>query len=549
MESEQPQEVEDLQDPQDQPLQQIEDTNPDFVLIWDKASKVAMSPEGFERRSIFELNLQEEGLLLDWENSEIAPSLHVLKIWAPLEVLKRYSEILKFRLPIKQIPDCDDLKPRQSNRSDTLLTMFNYCNRIRRCISVDPDVFPTKCRKLTEIYSRDKEYLFDVNESNMQEIFPISVRARIVQFILKRTAYKSKSELELDAFGFGYKRLIQKEFYTAAYPLHDGKISTLGSPRHILYMHWARLSQCFKYQPLDEIKSYCGVNVALYFTWLGYYTTMLVFAAILGIFCFIYGLTSITGDPLVQDVCNGAKEYKMCPMCDRTCSYWKLSEKCGYSKLSHLFDNDFTVAFALLMSVWTAFFLEFWKRYVAKIAHQWDLTNFDLKDFTPRPEYIAELKKMYPSGTGGTDGEDERKRYDFDLRIPFWKKKLPFSLFSYSTVLLLVIMAFAVLIGVIVYRIWITLVLSELYSNPDAPEHDLAWLPLVVSISAACLNLTFIFLFGKIYQRLAERLTEMEFPRTPQDFEASYSLKIYLLEFMNNYSSIFYVAFFKGAFT
>jgi len=82
-----------------------------------------------------------------------------------------------------------------------------------------------------------------------------------------------------------------------------------------------------------------------------------------------------------------------------------------------------------------AFFLEFWKRYVAKIAHQWDLTSFDLRDFTPRPEYIAELKKIYPSGT---DGEDENKRYDFELRIPFWKRKLPFSILSYSTVLFLV---------------------------------------------------------------------------------------------------------------
>ncbi|CAL8090502.1 unnamed protein product [Orchesella dallaii] len=528
---------------------QTENTSPDFVLIWDKTSKVAMSPDGFQRRSIFELNLQEEGLLLDWENNDITPSLHVVKIWAPLEVLKRYSEILRLRLPIKQIPDCEEVKPRLSDRSDAFIALFNFCSRMRKCISVDPEVFPPKCRKLTEIYSRDKEYLFDVSESNMDEIFPISIRARVVQFILKRTAYKSKAELELDAFGFGYERLIQKQYYSAAYPLHDGQITTKDSTRNILYLHWARLSQCFKHQPLDEIKSYCGVNIALYFTWLGYYTTMLVYAAVLGLICFFYGLISIINDPLVMDVCSTAQEYKMCPLCDHTCSYWKLSEKCGYSKISHLFDNDFTVAFALLMSVWTAFFLEFWKRYVATIAHQWDLTNFDLKDYTPRPEYIAALKEMFPAGTGGTEGEDEKKRYDFDLRIPFWKRRLPFSMFSYSTVLFLVFLAVAVLVGVIVYRIWITLFLSELYSGPNTGEHDLAWLPLVVSISAAFLNLTFIMLFGRIYQRLAERLTEMEFPRTPQEFEASYSLKIYLLEFMNNYSSIFYVAFFKGAFT
>ncbi len=43
-------------------------------------------------------------------------------------------------------------------------------------------------------------------------------------------------------------------------------------------------------------------------------------------------------------------------------------------------------------------------------------------------------------------------------------------------------------------------------------------------------------------------LTEIELNRTQTEFDDSLSLKIYLLQFVNYYASIFYVAFFKGQF-
>lgn len=43
-------------------------------------------------------------------------------------------------------------------------------------------------------------------------------------------------------------------------------------------------------------------------------------------------------------------------------------------------------------------------------------------------------------------------------------------------------------------------------------------------------------------------LTEQELPRTQSEFEDSLTLKMYLLQFVNHYASIFYIAFFKGKF-
>ncbi|KAK2722293.1 hypothetical protein QYM36_002727 [Artemia franciscana] len=50
------------------------------------------------------------------------------------------------------------------------------------------------------------------------------------------------------------------------------------------------------------------------------------------------------------------------------------------------------------------------------------------------------------------------------------------------------------------------------------------------------------------WKRLSRKLTEMEYNRTNTDFEYSYTVKLILLEFVNRYASVFYVAFFKGKF-
>jgi len=43
-------------------------------------------------------------------------------------------------------------------------------------------------------------------------------------------------------------------------------------------------------------------------------------------------------------------------------------------------------------------------------------------------------------------------------------------------------------------------------------------------------------------------LTELELQRTQSEFDDSITLKMYMLEFVNYYSSIFYIAFLKGKF-
>lgn len=48
---------------------------------------------------------------------------------------------------------------------------------------------------------------------------------------------------------------------------------------------------------------------------------------------------------------------------------------------------------------------------------------------------------------------------------------------------------------------------------------------------------------------MAVYLTELEYLRTQTEFDESLTLKIYLFQFINYYSSIVYMAFLKGKFT
>lgn len=104
-------------------------------------------------------------------------------------------------------------------------------------------------------------------------------------------------------------------------------------------------------------------------------------------------------------------------------------------------------------------------------------------------------------------------------------------------------------------------ILAALQVYGDSVDNSSAIL--FTTCTAACINLCcivifnwvryFIFMlnltlniFFQIYTYVAEYLTEFELHRTQTQFDDSLTLKIYLLQFINYYASIFYIAFFKG---
>lgn len=76
------------------------DRSIDFVMVWQASTDEQEEELRTIKRSIFEENLLNEGLELEWESVE---NLHFVKIHAPIEVLRRYAEILKLRMPMKEV--------------------------------------------------------------------------------------------------------------------------------------------------------------------------------------------------------------------------------------------------------------------------------------------------------------------------------------------------------------------------------------------------------------------------------------------------------------
>ncbi|XP_066905567.1 anoctamin-1 [Halyomorpha halys] len=524
----------------------------DFILVWDTEYSSCMEAESLQKRKVFEDNLKMEGLELEYEPVSVGSTLNFIKINAPIEVLRRYSEILKLRLPMKK-----ELCVVHDHSSKTSLLESNYYREdkydadpikhdhgisdvfhkasnsiMEKFIYVDKNIFPDRRHRFTAIYSRDKEYLFDILSPNF---FTQAVRSRIVQFILDRTFFGEPTSS--DMFVFGIERLLSDVVYTAAYPLHDGDLYTEGTMRHTLLTEWASVNKWYRYQPVDYVREYFGVKIGLYFTWLGFYTHMLFPASIVGLVCFIFSWSTLDENQPSHDICDGKLNVKMCPLCDKFCDYWDLEDTCFHSKITYLFDNYTTVFFAVFMSVWAVTFLELWKRYSAEMTHRWDLTGFDCQEEQPRPQYLARVERLKTRSKPKINvitGVIERK-------VPFWTIRFPATILSFSIVLLLVTLALAAVLGVVLYRMSVLAALS-VYGGIDISSYAIIF----TTTTAAIINLVCIVIFHWMYSWLAEYLTELEMHRTQTEFDDSLTLKMYLLEFINYYASIFYIAFCKG---
>nr|CAD7462010.1 unnamed protein product [Timema tahoe] len=181
-------------------------------------------------------------------------------------------------------------------------------------------------------------------------------------------------------------------------------------------------------------------------------------------------------------------------------------------------------------------FLELWKRYSADITHHWGLTGLDSQAEHPRPEYLARLANSKVTKLNVVTNMKEPY-------VPFWKVRVPKTILSFSVVLLLILIAIGAVFGVVLYRMSQLAAFSLTY-GVDETSYMIMFIP----ITAALINLVCILLLNYLYDWLAVRLTEMELLRTQTEFEDSLTLKIYLFQFVNFYTSIFYIAFLKGKF-
>uniref|UniRef100_A0A8C6UPL9 Anoctamin n=1 Tax=Neogobius melanostomus TaxID=47308 RepID=A0A8C6UPL9_9GOBI len=430
----------------------------DFVLSYVEDNDDARK---LERRAIFEANLRHVGLELETEDKSESEDgkTYFVKIHAPWEVLATYADVLKIKAPFR----ADDILENREMPMGWLAT-------------------PSASQKTscTRVY-----------------------------YILSRCSYIQDCECDKK----GIKRLLNNGTYTAAFPLHDcrywksSSYSNCESDRYKLYRYWARFLCFFKEQPINLIRKYYGEKIGLYFAWLGFYTEMLLFAAVVGTICFVYGLLTYEENEWSKEICDKkiGGNIVMCPLCDRKCGYWQLSKICNSTWLNYL---------VLFMTL----FLEFWKRRQARLEYEWDLVDFEEEQqkLQLRPEYESKCSK----------------------------RKL-----NVITQLTLII---ACIVGVIAYRLAVYAAFASIMK--DSPTSHLHVVgpyitpQLATSVTASCINFIIIMILNFMYERVAIWITDLEVPKTHLEYENKLTMKMFLFQFVNYYSSCFYVAFFKGKF-
>uniref|UniRef100_A0A670JFD3 Anoctamin n=1 Tax=Podarcis muralis TaxID=64176 RepID=A0A670JFD3_PODMU len=462
----------------------------DFVLAYEDESKKqhkrSFQKKQMRKRLAYESNLINCGLQLEATSSVGDEKLIFVKVHAPWELLCSFAEIMHIKLPLQP----NDLKTRDSP--------FKW---ISRFFSVDENIIkpeqefftaPFEIDRLSDFYIQDKETFFNP-----------ATRSRIVHFILCRGEYAIRDNVRK----FGINKLLDSGIYKAAFPLHDSRFNyqsedpNCPNERYLLYREWAHPRNIFKLQPLDLVRKYYGEKIGIYFAWLGFYTQMLLLAAVVGLGCFLYGYFMKDNCTWSQEVCdpNIGGKIIMCPQCDQECTYWNLTITCESSKVT---------------------------------------TTFTLADYG----------KALFSGKFFLDPLSSQQ----EEHIPYTAcGKCVRMTFCTSAVLFWILLIIASVIGIIVYRLSVFLVFSAtLPRHINGTEAIQKYLTpqAATSVSASIISFIIIMILNMIYEKVAIMITDFELPRTQTDYENSLTMKMFLFQFVNYYSSCFYIAFFKGKF-
>ncbi|XP_076269040.1 anoctamin-3-like [Rhynchophorus ferrugineus] len=451
----------------------------DYVLV--------VRDENLEKIQLYLSNLNTLGLETEVVQGETVP-VNFVKIIISNSALKHFSEVY-------------DVGNEEINEGMSIYTEPIYTNPFKTPLS---DTMPKTNKEITD-----------------------AERIVIVNMVLESTKYGAKDQ------EYGLTKLINRHIVDCAYPLHDGPASyNMVNTRSLLLRFWANFGYIHKEQPLDTIYRYFGHEIAFYFAWLEYFNLMLIPPSILGVLCFFVSIfyAFFVENFEIQEMCN-SHHVILCPTCEEQaqCKYKKLSSYCSLSTWTVIFDNYFTLAFAVFMSFWAILFRTLWKRKENKLKLRWT-TNIEDLDTEIRP--VFEDRAVHTKRNKIT-GEIE----------PYTPRLVRICRYS-ITIIACAFMLFIICLAML--TIVILQIMFARYCDSSNNYYLLVNSKWMTMVMGSTLQVIFIKLFSKISAPLSIKLTNMENPRTQQDFDKSVLYKRYLFSFCNNYIPLFYLAFVKG---
>ena len=427
----------------------------------------------------------------------------------PASTAYRMAEKVKLLLPLAM------------KKEDTELDHYDLTKPIQEfCSKFFGDELPVTINDVhrAPFYERDAEKFLNFDDKD--KFLTDSERAYLTYRVLEETEYSEGFKKRI-----GVQRLIRKGYFVSAFPLHSGPSKPLdpNNLKSVLFEYWARPMKFWKVQPLEHIRQYFGTGVAFYFLWLGFYTRMLISLAVIGICSYLFTRFFNLEKRESDFICDS--ELVMCPIC-KNCDVFLLKDQCLYSIVDYFADNNVTVVLAFVVCIWALVFCKLWRRTQAHYAYKWNVYDMPELDDYLRPEYVAVAKK-----TRVNPVTREQEPY-----FPVWLKRIrTISAFTFVIIMLLAVLAFIIMC--IFYRIFVTAVFNKTsFFEPT----------ILASLTAAVMTLIFIIICNFIYDFISLKLTDWEMHRTQEEYDRSLTFKSYIFQFVNFYSSIFYIAFFKG---
>ncbi|XP_063611277.1 anoctamin-10-like isoform X1 [Penaeus indicus] len=223
----------------------------------------------------------------------------------------------------------------------------------------------------------------------------------------------------------------------------------------------------------EEIRAYFGESVAMYFSFLGFYTMALSLPAALGLLQMVLSVDTLT-------------EYAL---------------------------------FAAFNLLWVTVLLEFWKRRCAELAYTWGTLDRATPEES-RPSFRGEMRQHPITGR-------------FEPTYPPWKTRSKLYFVSAPAVCLCVLGS----LWMMVVAFW-------------AEEQLMDWKKRYGSLAGIFMHVPsalyagLVWLMNFYYKKLATALTDWENHRSQRDYDWHRVCKLVLFDFVNNFSSLFYIAFY-----
>ncbi|GHP07043.1 Anoctamin-8 [Pycnococcus provasolii] len=297
--------------------------------------------------------------------------------------------------------------------------------------------------------------------------------------------------------------------------LEHWRISSLGSREYwrTELLDYFSESKQNEYAALERALKYYGHKIGFYLGFLSYFTNWLVAPALAGIFCF--GLEFVPSEYESQ-ISNDTS---------------------GDEKFDDQYDHPMMFAFGLFLCLWNTAVVRGWETKSKELAFRWKVDDYAVRNPMPNPLSTAPVRLQYVGGGWAYRAVMTRIQRRNQLR----------------NTLLVSLPIFLLFLGCVVGYTYGVFELDdflerqrEFFDNFDDKRlKKKNWKGELAFYGATGLQAVVIWLLNTVYDKVAVWCTKRENHETIELFDSAVAMKVLAFKFCNNYSSLFYYAYYK----